>query len=463
MLMGEHAVVHGQPCIVTAVDQRLEVRVEKISERRTIIHAPQAKDTRFIDTTVAKFFSTIGKQFANTGISITVQSQFLSTVGFGSSSAVTVATFKSLAVLFNISLSDKQLFNLCYEIVTHVQGVGSGFDIAAAIFGGTILFRKGGETIEPIVQSVPIVVGYSGIKADTVNLVKRVSELYKTYPKKVTRIFEGIGKLVLQGQEAIVKEDWVRLGTLMNFNHEYLRDLGVSTEKLESLILAAKEAGALGAKLSGAGGGDCMIALVSDERRQAVENAIGQAGGEVMKVTTHAHGVRLETTDDQQELFIVVDKDDHIIGYKTRYQCHHDRTLIHRSVGVVIFDDKGRVLLQKRSMTKDLNPGQWSSSAAGHVTKGESYEEAALRELQEELGITLPIQFKKTHLFSNEQETEIGAIYAAQSNGPFVAHPKEIDHVEFMSRDQLSRAMLAGIVVLSPFALEELKVIGFLP
>ena len=80
----------------------------------------------------------------------------------------------------------------------------------------------------------------------------------------------------------------------MNFDQEYLRDLGVSSEKLEDLIVAAKGAGAWGAKLSGAGGGDCMIAIASEDKKARVEQAIEQAGGQVMRVQTHAEGVRVE-------------------------------------------------------------------------------------------------------------------------------------------------------------------------
>ncbi len=81
----------------------------------------------------------------------------------------------------------------------------------------------------------------------------------------------------------------------MDFNQDYLRDLGVSSEKLEALIGAAKNAGAYGAKLSGAGGGDCMIAVVPPEKRKAVEEAITTAGGEVVHLTANAEGARVET------------------------------------------------------------------------------------------------------------------------------------------------------------------------
>ena len=85
--------------------------------------------------------------------------------------------------------------------------------------------------------------------------------------------------------------DWERVGKLMDFNQEYLRDLGVSSEKLEALISAAKAAGAWGAKLSGAGGGDCMIAVGPPGVKEAIRNA----GGEVVDVTVNAEGVRVES------------------------------------------------------------------------------------------------------------------------------------------------------------------------
>ena len=84
------------------------------------------------------------------------------------------------------------------------------------------------------------------------------------------------------------------MGKLFDFNQEYLRDLGVSTDKLEDLISAAKKAGALGAKLSGAGGGDCMIALAPPARQNAVKDAITKAGGQVIDVRANAQGVRIE-------------------------------------------------------------------------------------------------------------------------------------------------------------------------
>ncbi len=294
MLMGEHAVVYGYPCMVTAVDQRLRVSAERTRSSRLSLDAPGSRDTRFVEAAVARFFATYGSTITDRGVSLSIRSDFTSQVGFGSSSAVSVATLKALSLVYEIEMSSREIFDAAYQVTLDIQGVGSGFDIAAAVFGGTILFKKGGEIIEPLPNPVPLVVGYTGIKADTPTLIRAVAEKHKKEPEKLDKLFAAIGKLVLQGKEAIVAKEWEKLGKLMNFDQEYLRNLGVSSEKLESLISAAKEAGAWGAKLSGAGGGDCMIAIAPEEKRRSVEEAIEKAGGQVMSVTTHAESIRVD-------------------------------------------------------------------------------------------------------------------------------------------------------------------------
>ena len=91
--------------------------------------------------------------------------------------------------------------------------------------------------------------------------------------------------------------------------------------------------------------------------------------------------------DNQKEVFIVVDKEDNQIAYRSRYDCHHDKTLIHRVVGIIITNDQNKMLLQKRSMIKDMYPGFYTITASGHETNGQSYEEAAHREMAEEIGV----------------------------------------------------------------------------
>ena len=273
MLFGEHAVVYNYPCIVTTVSPRIYVEAE-ITPGRFNIDAPQVKNLSFIRETIKLFQD---KYKINSGLSIKTFSDFSSRYGFGSSSAVTVATIFALNKLYQIELSKQDIFDLGYKVVLNVQGVGSGFDIAVATFGGTLYFVTGGKVIEPLfVEELPLVIGYSGTKADTATLVKNL--------KPDFRIFDEIKKIVEEAKIALVKGDWEKTGELMNQNHKLLQELGVSTEKLDKMCQIAVESGAYGAKLSGAGGGDCMVALVPENKIKKVESSIINVGGEILNV-----------------------------------------------------------------------------------------------------------------------------------------------------------------------------------
>lgn len=162
--------------------------------------------------------------------------------------------------------------------------------------------------------------------------------------------------------------------------------------------------------------------------------------------------------DKQDELFIVVNKHDRIVAYRTRFDCHHNKQLIHRAIGVVIFNDKGQILLQKRSLNKDMNPGLYTLSASGHVGKGETYEQAAKREMQEELGIQSPLTRKKKYITGTSQETEMDCLFISKHNGPFYPNKHETDEVKFVTINQLKQMKSQ----LTPFAIISLQELSLL-
>jgi len=294
MLFGEHAVVYNRPCLVTAVSARIKVTIERTAGGFKI-SAPQVKDVRFVEETVRLF----QKKFKiGNGLAIQTKGDFSCQYGFGSSSAVTVATLKGLSQLFEIPLSKKEIFDLGYQVTLTVQGLGSGFDIAAATYGGILYFVTGGKKIEPLkVESLPLVVGYSGKKADTPSIVKNLKLKMKNEKRqiKIKKIFNKIAETVELAREKIENGNWPEVGVLMNQNQKLLQELGVNTPKLDKMCQAAVKSGAWGAKLSGAGGGDCMITLVTNDKRKAVEEAIKAVGGKVIRVKTCAEGVRDES------------------------------------------------------------------------------------------------------------------------------------------------------------------------
>lgn len=134
-----------------------------------------------------------------------------------------------------------------------------------------------------------------------------------------------------------------------------------------------------------------------------------------------------QTLDNLDEVFDLVDLDDRVIGQVRRGDAHRNPALIHRSVQILVFASDGRLLLQRRSATKDLYPGYYCASASGHVASGEDYAETAARELIEELGISTPLTYIGKALIQSEPETEITALYTTVSDGPYRFHPTETD------------------------------------
>lgn len=309
MIYGEHAVVYGSPCIVTAVDQRIRVSVEPNGEGEIHVSSPNVgldeyhkkisrlgkddlpKSMAFVEHLVKRVYE---KYKLSKGIRISTESDFSTQFGFGSSAAVVVALAKALDGFYKLGLSNKEIFEIAYQAVLDVQGVGSGFDVAASVYGRTIFYITPGIVIEKVFEGeLPMVVGYTGVKADTPTLIRQVAEL-KRNEKWVDSVFEDIKNLVNEAKTQFEKNDFVRLGKLMNKNQKLLSALNVSSLELDTLIKVTKQTGAYGAKLSGAGGGDCMIAFVNNENRKAVIDAIVEAGGIWMNVNTGAEGVRIE-------------------------------------------------------------------------------------------------------------------------------------------------------------------------
>lgn len=309
MLYGEHSVVYGSPCIVTAVDQRVRVSVEPNGEGEIHVCSPNVgldeyhksvaklgqddvpKSMSFVEHLVKRVYK---KYKITKGIRISTESDFSTQFGFGSSAAVVVALAKALSEYFEFKMSEREIFEMAYQAVLDVQGVGSGFDVAASVYGGTIYYVTPGTVIENIYTGdLPMVVGYTGVKADTPTLIRQVAEL-KRNEGWVDSVFADITKLVNRAKTLFKDKDFAQLGKLMNKNQKLLATLNVSSVELDQLIKTSKDAGAYGAKLSGAGGGDCMVAFVEQDKKAKTVEVIKQVGGTWMDVKTGAEGVRLE-------------------------------------------------------------------------------------------------------------------------------------------------------------------------
>jgi isopentenyl-diphosphate delta-isomerase type 1 len=129
-----------------------------------------------------------------------------------------------------------------------------------------------------------------------------------------------------------------------------------------------------------------------------------------------------------EDIFDIVNEHDEVIGRKPRSEVHA-RGLLHRAVHVLVFNSRGEIFLQKRSRLKDRQPGVWDSSCSGHVDSGEIYDETAVRELQEEIGLRINSPPQKLFKIDAcaETDAEFVWIYRCESEGPFQLHPDEIE------------------------------------
>lgn len=163
--------------------------------------------------------------------------------------------------------------------------------------------------------------------------------------------------------------------------------------------------------------------------------------------------------DVQSEQFIVVNELDEIIGYKSRYECHHDTSLIHRAIDVALFNKKGQLVLQKRSKQKDLYPGYYALSSTGHVSKGETYEQAALRELQEEMGVTGIILTKITSfIVRSNEETEMTVLFRGVYDGSYTFPSDEVESIHYFSPKDVQK-----LEYITPSSKKSLQILKILP
>jgi len=296
ILFGEHFVVHGVPGIVSAIDSTADAVVKKNVE--TIDVKDERKGSKgYAKEKKLQQFESINRMLKkmklnpNTvGLNIWLGGSLPGFSGLGASAASSVAIARAIAEEFVLSVSEQEINAIAYEAEKAYAGNPSGIDNTAATFGGLLWFEKnltgGPNRIEEISLEKPveIVIGSTGIVANTKAMVEGVAERKKAYPQKYNPLFKQAKGLAINARTAIQNFDLIKVGELMNNNHRLLMEIGVSCKDLDDLVVIAKETGAYGAKLTGGGGGGCMVALTPGKKLQEnVAKAIETEGFEVLR------------------------------------------------------------------------------------------------------------------------------------------------------------------------------------
>jgi len=296
ILFGEHFVVHGVPGIVSAVDSTNDAEVTRIGEKITIKDErkgakgyAEKKKLQQLES-IDRMLKAMGIEPRTVSLSIWLGGNLPGFSGLGASAASSVAIARAIAEEFGKDLSNEKINAIAYEAEKAYAGNPSGIDNTAATYGGLLWFKKnmsgGPNTIKKlsIRKPVEIIIGSTGIVANTKAMVEGVAERKKKNPQKYDPLFKQAEDLAFTAKKALQEFDLRKVGELMNENHRLLQEIGVSCKELDHLVDLARAEGAFGAKLTGGGGGGCMTALTSGkELQEKVAKAIEKEDFEVLR------------------------------------------------------------------------------------------------------------------------------------------------------------------------------------
>jgi mevalonate kinase len=285
ILFGEHFVVHGVKAVLCAIDKRITATSRLLDEKKIRIrtHLGNAQlnidQLHNLDESPMRFMkpffhiakTTLESFRQNKGIEIMIKSEIPSGVGLGSSSAACVAAAASVSGLFD-KIPKGQILKMAIEAERTIFAEASGADSAVSTFGGMISYDKNGFEKINSINDFNLVIANSKQVHDTKEIVRKVTEFKHRNEDLFSTLCEQEMKIVNEALSALKQNDLSKLGSLMSRNQELLDQIKVSTDKLDLLVKQAKKT-SYGAKITGAGGGGCVISLVDKSNSEAtIEN-----------------------------------------------------------------------------------------------------------------------------------------------------------------------------------------------
>ncbi len=290
-LMGDKVDLLGKPVIGMAIDLMMTINYEEREDKVIEFYSHDTKERiqfeigesppRDIDLAYWSVLYERLKQYIKKGFYIDVNSDIPIGAGLSTSAALSIGFIKALNQALDLNLVNKEIAELAYLGENHDLGIPCGrLDQYTEAYGGIVFIHTDeNPSVEYLdVNNLPIVVGDSMEERKASLTLNRVKKQLKEKDSMTLRAFKIIENCVYKAKDALLKGDFKKLGRLMDIQQEQEAIIKADTKKIVNLCNAAKDAGALGAKQMGAGGGGCMIAIAPGKQKE-VAQAINSAGG----------------------------------------------------------------------------------------------------------------------------------------------------------------------------------------
>jgi mevalonate kinase len=294
ILLGEHSALYGNPVLASSVDLRATVQTQESQDPKIsfpemgLVGTSLSKlsgESAFIYDCIELLKHELAIDFS---LDFDITSQIPLASGMGSSAALSAALCASISRTLGLERSYEDIAKMAWNCENIIHKKSSGVDPFTSVYGGLCYYIQG--HVEKMDVELPnIVVAHTGVVSHTGGVVASIDSMREAKKLQFQDFVRGSRELVEQGRLALEKRDFDCFGAIMNTNHELLASMGVSSPELEEFVNAAREAGAWGAKLSGAGRGGIMIAACKDPK--PVKKALSKLGGKIIDVKLSKKGL----------------------------------------------------------------------------------------------------------------------------------------------------------------------------
>ena len=278
ILFGEHFVVHGLPAVVTSIDLTTTAYLEYIGNNQLILMDNRPKTPLYQPCKTVEYENMVRAIFVAMGVEpfgwyVTLGGTLpVTNGGIGASAAAAVAVVRAIDHYFSFNLTEHLINQAAFVGEQEIHGTPSGIDNMAAVFGGTFVFTKNTRSPDKIVikNSLYLVIVDSGNPTNTRHVITAVKKIREKNASHMEKVFNRYRSILDDALIALTQQNTSILGHAMTQNHWLLSEIGLSSQTLDSLVVYALSAGALGAKVTGTGCGGVMVILASHEHNQMV-------------------------------------------------------------------------------------------------------------------------------------------------------------------------------------------------